>query len=189
MKKQRYKRIARKAGRFTCAAALTVVMLFGVVGILFTTVEAVRAPIIRFFIAQKEGHLEITNSGKETDTRTLTNTADFAEMNARLAKLLPEGYVQTDENVSSMGNTMATYVNSEGGRIVFSIKPQQRTFHFDTEETASTEKMKIGTYDAILVAKNGYRLIWFDAANNVLYQLITDALSKDEIISIADELP
>ena len=164
-------------------------MLFGVVGILFTTVEAVRAPIIRFFIAQKEGHLEITNSGKETDTRTLTNTADFAEMNARLAKLLPEGYVQTDENVSSMGNTMATYVNSEGGRIVFSIKPQQRTFHFDTEETASTEKMKIGTYDAILVAKNGYRLIWFDAANNVLYQLITDALSKDEIISIADELP
>ena len=77
VKKQRYKQIAGKVGRFTCAAMLTVVMLFGVVGILFTTVEAVRAPIIRFFIAQKEGHLEITDSGEESDTRTLTNTADF----------------------------------------------------------------------------------------------------------------
>ena len=44
VRKQRYKQIAKKAGRFTCAAMLTVVMLFGVVGILFTTVEAVRAP-------------------------------------------------------------------------------------------------------------------------------------------------
>ena len=85
VKKQRYKQIAKKAGRFTCVAMLTVVMLFGVVGILFTTVEAVRAPIIRFFIAQKEDHLEITDSGEEIDTRTLTNTADFSEMNAAVS--------------------------------------------------------------------------------------------------------
>lgn len=188
MKKQRYKQIAKKAGRFTCAAMLTVVMLFGVVGILFTTVEAVRAPIIRFFIAQKEGHLEITDSGEESDTRTLTNTADFSEMNVRLAALLPEGYVQTDENVSSMGNTMATYVNLAGDSIVFRISLQQKTFLFDTEEANSVKRMKIGKYDAILVEKNGYRLAWFDAENNVLYQLVSDALSQEEIVNIANNL-
>lgn len=188
VKRQRYKQIAKKAGRFTCAAMLTVVMLFGVVGILFTTVEAVRAPIIRFFIAQKEGHLEITDSGEESDTRTLTNTADFSEMNARLAALLPEGYVQTDENVSSMGNTMATYVNLAGDSIVFRISLQQKTFLFDTEEANSVKRMKIGKYDAILVEKNGYRLAWFDAENNVLYQLVSDALSQEEIVNIANNL-
>ena len=129
VKKQRYKQIAGKVGRFTCAAMLTVVMLFGVVGILFTTVEAVRAPIIRFFIAQKEGHLEITDSGEESDTRTLTNTADFAEMNARLAKLLPEGYVQTGENVS----------NAE---IMVSTKQDEQLNSYEVQRTHYEERIR-----------------------------------------------
>ncbi len=129
VKRQRYKQIAGKVGRFTCAAALTVVMLFGVVGILFTTVEAVRAPIIRFFIAQKEGHLEITDSGEESDTRTLTNTTDFSEMNARLAKLLPEGYVQTDENVS----------NAE---IMVSTKQDEQLNSYEVQRTHYEERIR-----------------------------------------------
>ena len=129
VKKQRYKQIAVKAGRFTCAAALTVVMLFGVVGILFTTVEAVRAPIIRFFIAQKEGHLEITDSGEESDTRTLTNTADFSEMNARLAALLPEGYVQTDENVSNV-------------EIMVSTKQDEQLNSYEVQRTHYEERIR-----------------------------------------------
>lgn len=188
VRKQRYKQIAKKAGRFTCAAMLTVVMLFGVVGILFTTVEAVRAPIIRFFIAQKEGHLEITDSGEESDTRTLTNPADFSEMNARLAALLPEGYVQTGASTGTPENAVVTYVNSEEDRVVFRVSLQQRTFLFDTEEANSVKRMKIGKYDAILVEKNGYRLAWFDAENNVLYQLVSDALSQEEIVYIANHL-
>lgn len=186
VKRQRYKQIAKKAGRFTCAAMLTVVMLFGVVGILFTTVEAVRAPIIRFFIAQKEDHLEITDSGEEIDTRTLTNTADFSEMNARLAKLLPEGYVQTDENVSSMGNTMATYVNPEGDRIVFCANSYQGILHFDAENTNSAESITIGTHTAILVEKDGYRLEWLDANEGILYQITSNSLSREDVIRIAN---
>lgn len=57
-KKQR-KYVAKKLLRFTRTAVLTVVILFGVVGILFTTVEAVRVPIINFFLEQKDGYLEI----------------------------------------------------------------------------------------------------------------------------------
>ena len=188
VKNQRYKQIAGKVGRFTCAAMLTVVMLFGVVGILFTTVEAVRAPIIRFFIAQKEGHLEITDSGEESDTRTLTNTADFSEMNVRLAKLLPEGYVQTENEISSKGNTVVTYMNSAGKTAIFSASFQQKKFHFDTEGASSVERMTIGTYEAILVEKNGYRLAWFDAENKLLYQLISDDLSREELIIIINNL-
>ena len=129
VKRQRYKQIAGKVGRFTCAAMLTVVMLFGVVGILFTTVEAVRAPIIRFFIAQKKGHLEITDSGEESDTRALTNTADFSEMNARLAALLPEGYVQTGENVS----------NAE---IMVSTKQDEQLNSYEVQRTHYEERIR-----------------------------------------------
>lgn len=187
VKRQRYKQIAKKAGRFTCAAMLTVVMLFGVVGILFTTVEAVRAPIIRFFIAQKEDHLEITDSGEEIDTRTLTNTADFSEMNARLAALLPEGYVQTDENVSN-AEIMVTYINPEGGSVLFFVSLQRGVFRIDTEEVTSSERILIGRHEAFLIEKNGYRLTWFDTENNLLYQLDSDSLNQEEIIYIANNL-
>lgn len=187
VRKQRCLRIARKAGRAACAAALTLVMLFGVAGILFTTVEAVRAPIIRFFVEQKEGYLEITDSGEEGDTRTLTNTADFAEMTARLAALLPEGYVQTEGSVSN-AETMVTYKNPEGNHILFFASPQAGISHLDAEDATSIERMAIGTHKAILVEKNGYRLAWFDTENNVLYLLVTDSLNREEIISIASRL-
>ena len=185
-KKQRSLRVAKKAGRVACAAALTVVMLFGVAGILFTTVEAVRAPIIRFFTAQKEGYLEITDPGKESDTDTLTNEADFAEMNARFAELLPEAYVQTDESVSSMGNTSAIYENPEGKAIIFCANSYRGVLRFDVENAASAENITIGTHEAILVEKNGYRLEWLDTGERTLYQIIADSLSREEIIRIAN---
>lgn len=72
--------------------------------------------------------------------------------------------------------------------IVLTISLQQKTFLFDTEEANSVKRMKIGKYDAILVEKNGYRLAWFDAENNVLYQLVSDALSQEEIVNIANNL-
>ena len=130
--------------------------------------------------------MEITDSGEESGTRTLTNTADFSEMNARLAALLPEGYVQTDENVSSMGNTMATYVNPEGDRIVFCANSYQGILHFDAENTNSAESITIGTHTAILVEKDGYRLEWLDANEGILYQITSNSLSREDVIRIAN---
>lgn len=48
--------------------------------------------------------------------------------------------------------------------------------------------MTIGTYEAIFVEKNGYRLAWFDAENKLLYQLISDDLSREELIIIINNL-
>lgn len=65
LRKQQMKVVAKMALRYTKRVAMFIVMLFGIVGILFTTVEAVRVPIINFFIEQKDGYLEITGANDE----------------------------------------------------------------------------------------------------------------------------
>ena len=55
LRKQQIKIVAKTGLRYTKRVAMVVLMLFGIVGILFTTVEAVRVPIINFFIEQKDG--------------------------------------------------------------------------------------------------------------------------------------
>lgn len=178
-KKQR-RFLGRTALRAVRAAAVAVVLLFGLAGILFTTVEAIRVPIINFFLAQKEGYLEITGS------EAASGTPDFAEKNARLAALLPEGYTLTAQEISGTGNASAVYENQAGNSIVFSAHSYRGTLRFDTEDAVSVEKITVGTREAVLVEKNGYRLQWLE--ENALYQLTSDALRREEMIDLADQL-
>ena len=84
--------------------------------------------------------------------------------------------------------TKETYMNPEGGSVLFFVSLQRGVFRIDTEEVTSSERILIGRHEAFLIEKNGYRLTWFDTENNLLYQLDSDSLNQEEIIYIANNL-
>lgn len=182
------KQLAKKALRFTRNIAIVIIMLFGVAGILFATVEAIRIPIINFFIEQKEGYLEITGSEENSENSAEANASEFAERNARLKELLPEGYVQVANEVSSTGNASTVYANPAGDRIVFCTNSHRGILHLDTEGAAFSEKTSVGTHEAILIEKNGCHLAWFDSEGKILYQLVSNSMSREEMIDLANNL-
>ena len=172
------------AGR---AAALAIVTLFGIAAILFTTVKAVRMPILNFFIRQKDGYLEITDPDQLTPERIAANAARFRRQAEQLGKLIPSDYTQDLNECNSFGGILMTFVDAQNHRILFSANLSGTT-HFDTEDAASIEEVRIGAREGLLVEKNGYRLLWRDAENGIVYLLTADGLSREEVLTLANRI-
>lgn len=184
-KKQR-KYVAKKLLRFTRTAVLTVVILFGVVGILFTTVEAVRIPIINFFLEQKDGYMEIRGTDMNNDPYAEKFSTRFDNP---LEGFLPGDYTKVLHRRSSSGSWATLYEDSSGERICLYIDPYfYGSLHVDTEGATIPEKIQIASYEAILTEKNGYQLVWLNTDINLFYHLEASDLSREEIISLAENI-
>ena len=184
--KERRVRFAKKAMRFTVAAALCVVMLFGVTGILFITVEAVRIPIINFFIEQKTGYAEF---GAPVIGRENTGLLpDEVSLSKAIGALLPLEYRLVLSEEDSDENTVFLYMNAAGESITVSIDIYNGVYRVDTEDAAFTETIVLGANDAYLISKNGYRMIWIDEKSERVYQLSASNLAKEDVIELAQKL-
>ena len=80
------------------------------------------------------------------------------------------------------------YVNGDGN--IFYDEYTVATmgsFRFDTEN-AVLEKIRIGGLDALLVDRYGYKILWFSASGEKLYQLDCNLLTRDEVIALAEAI-
>lgn len=182
-KKQR-KYVAKKLLRFTRTAVLTVVILFGVVGILFTTVEAIRVPIINFFLEQKDGYLEIRGGDMNSNRYVEEHSAS---VDAILEGLLPADYYLETYDQNSAGGISIMYVNPLGEYIILCVDPYAGTLHVDTED-AVAEYMTISGCEAVLINKDGFQLVWLNAGKEQLSRLEATALSREEIVNLAENI-
>lgn len=168
----------KKLLRGASVAVIAFLLLCGVFAILFTTVEAIRAPIVNFFVEQEERVPEIT--GK--DQKEYDRSEDV------LAGLAPEGYEPVECKRSSDGDLTIRYTDDGDGMISYDeFVLENGTYSNDTED-AATEDIKIGGRDALLVEKDGYQVIWYSASGEVLYQLEGNQLNREVIIAIAEAI-
>lgn len=179
--KQRRKRAGKILLRFSGVAAAVIIALFGIGGILFTTVDAVRQPIMNLFIEQRKGYVSITTAGQSDRAST-----DISEIT--LAGLVPDGYKLAIYNASYNGSIDALYRNPQSEQLLISVGPDNTALHIDTEGAASVETMKIQSFDALLVEKNGYQLVWLDTESHLLFHIHAFALSKEEVIELAENI-
>lgn len=183
LRTQQLKTMAKTVLRYTKRVAMVVLMLFGIVGILFTTVEAVRVPIINFFIDQKDGYLEI--SGIEGEQSNSKN--EKTDVRDPLDGLLPEGYELIMYEKYSNGGFAALYENKEKAYVRISEKPHTATLFLDNTDTI-TEHISGLLNNAVLIEKEGYRLAWVNRETNQMCCLDADALSREEIIALAEKI-
>ena len=176
--KQLRRSIGKKLLRGTRVAMIAFLILCGVFAILFTTVEAIRDPIVNFFVAQKEKAPEVpAEEPKEYD-----RSEDV------LAGLLPEGYEPVECVRSSEGNLTIRYADDGGGMVSYDeYVLENGTYRNDTED-AATEDVKVGGRDALLVERDGYQVVWYSPSGEVVYQLESNQLSREEILAIAEAI-
>lgn len=176
--KQLRRSIGKKLLRGTRVAMIAFLILCGVFAILFSTVEAIRDPIVNFFVAQKEKVPEVpAEEPKEYD-----RSEDV------LAGLLPEGYEPVECVRSSDGDLTIRYADDGGGMVLYDeVILTDGTYRIETED-AVTEEIQIGGRDALLVEKNGYQVIWHSASGEVMYHLEGNRLTREEIVAIAEAI-
>lgn len=175
-RKTRLKRIVRSAAR---AAAV----LFVVLGMMATTVmsvDALRVPALNFIMDQSERFGIIIF---DADAVTEHNDENIV---ARFEGSIPEGYVGVQKEVSD-SSILICYANSEGEIISFDAVHSENGFAVDTEET-EIEPFEKNGFCGYFIKKEGYRAIWTDPRESIIYTLYASSLTEKEFSNMLDAL-
>lgn len=165
-------------------AAIFVVAMLCLASLLFTTVEAFRETVIKFYIEQSDGHWEI---GSITDNNGSVNGSDVSHTDP-LAGLLSEGYELTFAEGESFEKFTAIYKNPDGEEIYFTGVPGHGIATIDTEKTPVSQEYILGGHRGILVTEeNRIRLAWVDEDRDIIFMLTATNLSEEEILDIAEK--
>lgn len=180
LRKQHLHFFSKKLYRITRAAAVLVLCLLGVFAVLFTTVDAVREPVINFFTAQKDGYLEFAAQEGVYSAVIEKEISDDP-----LRDFLPKEFVLKRFERNSFGGIYALYKNTSGRYVSFSVHSPTSSIHVDNEG-AYTEYTKVLSHEAILITKDINQLIWRDPETGIVYHFESDALTGTELIALAE---
>ncbi len=180
--KERMAALARSAGKALRYAALFAVVLLSLSSFLFMTVEAIRVPIINYYIAQTGTNWVIGNP--ESDgTEATPGTFNFSDP---LGEILSEEYDLSFVKGVSLDHYMAAYTSRDGSKIIMESRTLTSVTTMDAEDANTSKQCEIMGYEAVLINKEDYiSLIWIDKQNDYLFALTSNGMRESEIVELA----
>lgn len=175
--KKRGKENVRKIIRMTSKVAVAVMVFFGVVSATIFSVDALRIPVLTFFVEHFDGFMSI-NSNENQDL----HSKDPCMM---LADLLSDDYYQIDYSFDE-DLEYVRYQNNQGETVTLSIYAPGIEMNIDTEDAGYSE-VNIGDYRAILLNKNGWNMIWSDDTG-ATYMFRASAFTQSQVLEICNTL-
>lgn len=177
--KKRSKNNVNKFMKMTCKVAVAVMVFLGVLTTMVFSVDALRVPVLRFFVEQFDQYSSIDFSDQSEG-----NTLD-KQVNP-LPLILPEGYNEiffedNDGLISSM------YENSSGKYILFDMTTAKGDYWFDSEG-ATCENVILGNYDAIYIKEERLQMIWVDEDKHIIYNFVSDGLDETTFWKLCEYL-
>ncbi len=180
------------SARLLKSAAAVAIAFLALSSFLFITVDAVREPILKFYIKQNDGNWELSNIPFESEPDDPMYTAPEAGFNEEdpLQYLLPKGFTLISVNGNLEKHLAARYQNAQCQEVIFEYHKSNALININTEDAEMT-RLQVSGYDAVLsehkTTKN-LLLIWYNSDLNYTLSLNTNALTKDELIAIAESL-
>ena len=169
-------------------AASVAVILLATASILFMTVEAVRIPIIRYYMEHSNGYWEISSKDAQGDKNTDITKLNI-DLSDPLAGLIPEEYGLVVLDGQSLNRLTAIYEDNSGNEIFFSAEDSNSNLQLDSEGAQVSQIYKHCNKDIVLVVEGtNVRLAWIDEELSVTFTLIATNMSSDLLLNIAEQL-
>lgn len=172
---QRISRFVRSAYRIAACVCIILVCSSAVV----LSVEAFRLPVINFFLSMENRYSSLNF---DEQTTTAESKADDLKLLSDLA--IPAEYSLLFQNVYETGKIHLCYQNPNGNNITLIVKKANGSFNYDTENTAQIE-MDLCGHRAFFVEKEGFRVIWLNAEEDLMYDLFADGLDINSFWKLA----
>ena len=175
------------ASKRVAAIALAVL---GLCSVLVMSVEAFRTPIVNFFIEQHEKYSTI-DFGKDSNTATSDITEPTVESQpvdrskSPLLGMIPDSYNLVQFSNKGKRGFTCLYKDDAGNTIAFSATPTEGMLNVDTEDVVVKNVELLG-HNGMLVEKDGYKIVWFDAKVGVCYQLRSTAFDYATLWALAE---
>lgn len=158
--------------------AVFTLVLFGVCSTLVLSVDALRIPVLNFFLRDSDRYtvvaLDEQNQSIQEELENIRNSIGF---------FIPNDYNLVAEDISEHGSLRLVYQDDDGGIISLSVAPGSGQYVMDTED-ADSQKVKINDMDALLVEKDGLYIVWANPENELSYNLFATTLDSDQFWEI-----
>lgn len=185
VKRQKIRQAMRYAGKAFRSVCRVAVACLALMSLLFVTVEAVRVPIISYFIEHSENNFFEYGT---YDSSGEAGTDEILDLTDPLRGIIPEEYQLTMQEGTSLSNFSAIYSDSNNNSIYILAQPINSISGIDLEGTDSTQEFYIYNRDAILVTEDDItRLMIIDEEHAATFTVILSGDPDLDAIEIADE--
>lgn len=187
-RRQNRVKLLKRTGRFLKSAAVIAIAFLSLSSFLFMTVEAVRKPVMKFYIQKLDGNWLLRGSTFDADPNA-PESACFIEQDP-LGALLPEEFHLHSIEGNQKENLTAVYCNDDQEFVSFRSVCSDSNTHINTEN-ADVERLKIGEYDAVLSVRRDTKAVilkWYNSDLEIIVTMTATHLSKEELIHIAQEI-
>lgn len=158
--------------------AVFTLVLFGVCSTLVLSVDALRIPVLNFFLRDSDRYtvvaLDEQNQSIQEELENIRNGIGF---------LIPKDFDLVTEDISEHGSLQLIYQNENDGIITLSVTPASGQVIIDTEST-NMEKVKINEIDAFYTEKDGFHIVWMNPEKCLSYDLYANALESGQFWEI-----
>lgn len=153
----------KKLKKFLSKAIVIFIIIFSGTFLLVSNVEALKNPIVNFFIEIREEFTKITLNDKG---ETSANISDLEGI--YLPTYVPHGY-EMIERIAENGTYITTYKNDEDDILLFSQTNESKGISIDTED-AKFYETQIGEHNAYVSVKDD-RLVVMTTLDKTLLTL------------------
>lgn len=173
-KQRRKDRVKRTLGTLTRVVTVLLVVVSLCTALVFS-VDAIRVPIINFFIEHQDGFMGLSGDGNDDRDSFASST---------LESFMPVGYVHS----RSPSPHVVIYQNAEGHTIRFSIHSLEGTLAVDNED-ATVEEISLAGYSGLFIRKGtSLKLIWYDEEQLLVYILTASDLDVTTLWHLAEQI-
>ena len=170
-------------------ASISLVIL-GLCSVLVISVEAIRTPVVNYIIKHYEQltTIDFDNSGSNsttTPTEEINEPQPMDRSKSPLVGMISDSYNLVRISDKGARGLTCFYEDKEGNTISFAVTPAEGMLNVDTENATVTD-VKLRGHSGMLIEKDGYKIVWFDANVGIFFQLRTTGLNHGELWSLAE---
>lgn len=163
-------------------AAAWVMIILGIGATTVMSVEALRIPVLNFFLETQKGYS--ATSFDSNDTKIDIHQSVLERLKSTRT---PSGFTLAKLEEKESGIIRCYYTNKEDGVINIEVVPAQGRVNFDIEDAAVTPT-EINGHDAIIYEKEDFRLSWMDAEKGVMFNFYAVGVPQNECIRMVNYL-
>ena len=182
MKRRKFRQAMRCAGKTAFSLCCAVIVSVALLSVLFITVDAVRVPIISYFISKSDNSLEISPSRSMVDETKSFDPSD------PLDGLITDEYILLTQEVSSEFNFSALYEGTDNSQVYVKARPLSTTAGIDMEGVDSVEEFYLYNCATTLVTEGAdTRIMIVDEEHSATFTFIFCGASDLDALEIADD--
>ena len=191
--KQRFRIRFNSIAKASKRVASIMLAVLGLCSILIVSVEAIRTPVVNFFIEQHEKFTTIdfdrnnNNTGVSDPLETTEESQPVDRSESPLVGMVPDSYNLVQFSDKGKRGFTCFYKDAAGNVISFMATPTEGMLNVDTENAVVKDIELLG-HSGILIEKDGYKIVWFDANVSICYQLRSTGLELGEIWILAETI-